>query len=1559
MNNQQVNTFDGGMNMDLDNDKLAPNQYSFAENFRHTVNSSNSLGSLEAIYGNTALGSPSIPGCIRYSILGKSDYDDLLVLKITTTTGHVLDFSLTETDHTLSEATILTLISNKINTVISIAETNSINPMPVGTITFMVDGNDFAIYGGITQFTTFTNLNPNVYSTFKTISSDIKYYVGATEIRDKTLVYVITSENANALVLYEERPSLNDFVISSSVKYVGNLGFDLSYPIIDSAINYESSTFCKVYFTDNNQPLKHVNIFYPTLMAKNESFMDLISNVSLGNIKIADILSESSSHKCGRIQYAFQYYNENGQESTFSNPSSLVDLTKGNFNGVSTLYTGGDIGDNVNKKVKIKLWNLDQSFERFRIISIFFSGYKSEAVIKIIYEDLIPISGSFEYIDGNDTGEEITTESVSLSGTKLVVCKTLDVKNNLLLLANIKDRYEDYSSYDMRAYRFDGQQLTSEAKLFDTTELTFEFADMLTTNVPLTQDCKLPKLEQFTYKYGKNKSNGAWMLGGCGKAISYNFVRYPVISGVNYTQTNDVRRELDYLEASLGELYSTSNTYTDLTSPLKSGSIAGYMRNEVYRFGIEFYDLKGRKSFVNWIGDIKFPAISEEDTTYITIGGTNIYDFRTSFTDQYDDIWLIQLGIEFHVDTSMLPSNISGYSIVRMERNQSDKTELAQGLLAGEIQNTKYGENGKLTPKASYYIPYSKDDNADLNGIDGTFLNLENALLKEFISPEITYNVIGNGDISGKTINIMAKFNSIDGWTFNGQRTAIPTIYNLNPALGLGRRDNIWPAHSYLRPNNVVKLNNYVSNLSELSKSIVNGEVIDPTLNEYSTSKTISNIEFNYGCQIIKRYENLEQSGDVIYKGVIGKCAILDSENFNTTIIQSNCGITNNEIVIANISSDNTIQYGGNTFYARSNNEYISCNHVKSTIAKIGILSDKIFAGDTFVTMFDYIRTQPRAGKNETNITITTGANQTYRTHYSEIMLFPVESVVNTNVVNTERIKSAKSYYQCITHNGSYDLYTQGLEGAETTGGMGTATVNIEKDAYTYNTVFSRQSNLLKFQAKPNNLNENQIFDSRVLSSRRKYNGESVDNWLVFDPSEFIDLQNKYGPINKLINFGGQVIALQDSAIGIASVDEKAIVQDTNSPGTIILGTGGIIKRYDYISTSSGTKHQSSVVKTPTALYYYDSINSKAMIFSGQENSLSESKGIQSFLNKYKSLSHDEISSLEISGINRSVLYSFNPKYREIEMFYIMDINGSALIDDVNKVYKITVTDDILNLIDISLYWNYDLLIQNKTELFELNKITAITRSRSNYILTLKSKPTGVANLDSVTIKFGKSLIYNELVGAFSGFITRYPIYRFNMNGNSYEIILNRAEQSIASSHELYRNDNPYEICKFYGNTYNPKLSYTVNQDITNSKVFDAISLGADIFYLDKNSAMIKNPINKIRCYNTHYNSGWVNGVDYGYTFGDRNEVMVRKFEDKWSISIPKNSCKYTPDQIIDNRIDILDDDTAINYNRKFREKIDGKYMKVDLIFNTFKTTYIKRISWKLMNIITGFRTRF
>jgi hypothetical protein len=45
-----------------------------------------------------------------------------------------------------------------------------------------------------------------------------------------------------------------------------------------------------------------------------------------------------------------------------------------------------------------------------------------------------------------------------------------------------------------------------------------------------------------------------------------------------------------------------------------SGLLRGYKRGETYRFGIVFYTKKGEASFVEYIGDIKFPDISEIDS---------------------------------------------------------------------------------------------------------------------------------------------------------------------------------------------------------------------------------------------------------------------------------------------------------------------------------------------------------------------------------------------------------------------------------------------------------------------------------------------------------------------------------------------------------------------------------------------------------------------------------------------------------------------------------------------------------------------------------------------------------------------------------------------------------------------------------------------------------------------------------------------------------------------------------------------------------------------------------
>jgi hypothetical protein len=173
-----------------------------------------------------------------------------------------------------------------------------------------------------------------------------------------------------------------------------------------------------------------------------------------------------------------------------------------------------------------------------------------------------------------------------------------------------------------------------------------------------------------------------------------------------------------------------------LKNPYAWSLYKGYARGEIYRFGIVFYNNKGSASFVNWIGDIKFPfrydhAVNmyyeeytgtENPTSFANDEGTPgdtanpVPPFVTFFMprenlDQYESYLGVsgdyevqggedsmfgffnmrmnnvlvcrQLGIEFTVDLSSLniaEEGITGFSIVRAKREDNDKTRLGEAL---------------------------------------------------------------------------------------------------------------------------------------------------------------------------------------------------------------------------------------------------------------------------------------------------------------------------------------------------------------------------------------------------------------------------------------------------------------------------------------------------------------------------------------------------------------------------------------------------------------------------------------------------------------------------------------------------------------------------------------------------------------------------------------------------------------------------------------------------------------------------------------------------------------
>ena len=116
-------------------------------------------------------------------------------------------------------------------------------------------------------------------------------------------------------------------------------------------------------------------------------------------------------------------------------------------------------------------------------------------------------------------------------------------------------------------------------------------------------------------------------------------------------------------------------------SPYISATLKGYARGEVYRFGIVFFDKNGVPGFVNWVGDIKFPEISQyKEYTTGSDCQHHLVDDGTYQTTIEGDAKMFSMGIKFTVDISSIKDQISGYSIVRVEREEKDKTRLGMGI---------------------------------------------------------------------------------------------------------------------------------------------------------------------------------------------------------------------------------------------------------------------------------------------------------------------------------------------------------------------------------------------------------------------------------------------------------------------------------------------------------------------------------------------------------------------------------------------------------------------------------------------------------------------------------------------------------------------------------------------------------------------------------------------------------------------------------------------------------------------------------------------------------------
>lgn len=619
--------------------------------------------------------------------------------------------------------------------------------------------------------------------------TDLKI-LGGTFVNNKVIIFSTDGNGYGQIWMFEYDESSDTIVdiqpgnlLSNSIhlKYNRFLNFDLANRI-KAIAREESEKFLRVYWVDGGlNDFRSINLYNPNTQSIPVRSLDLQPNVNMELPLLKDIVNGDLPN--GRIQYFYRLMTKDGAMTNFSPVSQLIDLNNGDISGNSGLYPEVYEEDLLSEKSELeKKEKIEFSSEKGIIMTLPNAVDRDYDYIQwgyVLYEEKdVPQCFLFpeQYLTVNSDGSktsllvhtnmdegEFSIDVAELNNIYNVFKNpnTLTQKHNLMFLANVNN--EVYNSdaleaFDARAYRFNTSgfsRLYQKDNTFYTILQNGNWNYNASSNngtdwsIPETADCINQSNNEsnvnYHYLYKKNTTT----FGGSGKYVSYEFVKTDLIVDDNVGKNFnlfDTKRDAPFYKSPnsvlnsvtfnvVNQSYNNLNeSYDDLTSPYKSSIFAGYARGEVYRFGIVFYNLKNQPSYVKWIGDIKFPHNHHGDDNYSN------YNYF-SYDNNNDKELVHPLYLEFSIDIPQdLKNEISGFSIVRVERKDEDKTKLGTALTGGFDKRNSIALDFETFKKIIVDLLYRMFKK--MSGNTG-FLGLFNTLFENQIRDQIE-NILDN-----------------------------------------------------------------------------------------------------------------------------------------------------------------------------------------------------------------------------------------------------------------------------------------------------------------------------------------------------------------------------------------------------------------------------------------------------------------------------------------------------------------------------------------------------------------------------------------------------------------------------------------------------------------------------------------------------------------------------------------------------------------------------------------------------------------------------------------------
>lgn len=1122
---------------------------------------------------------------------------------------------------------------------------------------------------------------------------------------------------------------------------------------------YENEFIQKIYWTDNYNVPRQINVADPNVASLTLDELRLLPSLSMDLPQVTEVIDSGGLYMgVYQVAYRLKNTNGSETRfSRTSQLIPIINAAEGNAT-VSTYYPTKPLLDNTNtndpkptvagKSIRVEVQNIDTNFDTIEFATLYYRDNTATPEINVVREVAIPVDGSVDLtISGTEDKVPITLDEFTAFTSAIIRAKTLAAKKQTLFLGNVALGTQ-IVDWDARAYRFPISSSTTIIRdVINTSNKTYTVdanAGYQITQengiavtpylIPEEHDCvqdynaQAPTLDT-NYLYQPNSN----ILGGAGPNVSYEFVtETTLLDNKNDTAAYVFAPHLTPASNSGTTFWSEDryyaskgNSLSNNASPYKYDIFVGYRRDEMERFGIVFFDELDNPTYVNWIGDIRMPHMFMPDTTNGAVyPGSGNNRSTIDSTDLHTNIvkldtttqWLYgkPLGIKFTIDFSNVPAQYKKAAIVRVPKKQEDKHILGQGLFIPSIKTV-----GPPFPNEVYLCDAISDGAIAINNYDhysGFGINNENWFdCWSLHSPDFLFDKFP-GYSGSDSIDVLGIYENHSNTTlladeYSGPPVPLDGSYVLDSkgndeirALGfVNKLYNLLESTTYPYPiKNTISYNPYPVQKASVVKAGGNDRRYDTGITaDYSggISRTVHNCT--------PKDLTASSGGGIYGAGGVGN-VIGYSYGNNSVFVELQEGPASNwnrtpfghEFLSEQNLFANDISYylanytraiqggpfGGHGYFARALSEYIPCNNLID-ISSHGTISTRVFGGDTAVAVMDHVlqfydRAEGQAilKDNHSSWLLTNWAYfpcETYVAVDYRRSNKDVTTTTYTGVPNRSRITESPGNLSDAAWGNAFRI------GAAEYFNVDPVYNHTDKSAYTY-------------FAKPALGDISLRYDCRVWKSEPKQDGELVESWSNFKPGAYLDVESAYGPLNNLIVFRDKLYFFQDRAFGQLQVNEQKLIQPADTTAAnLVLGSSGILERYDYISTKTGTKHQFGMSVSDYSMIWFDALARKMYRYKGEGlQPLSDIKGLNAFL--YNRISGN-IQTKDNPYIYEGIHCTYDFRHNEFYMTFL---------DKTAEFYLTLVYNDLLDGY-IGEYTHYPkVYINDKTNIFSPDPYT-------------------------------------------------------------------------------------------------------------------------------------------------------------------------------------------------------------------------------------------------------------